>query len=170
MKKLLFLTACFCCVIIAQATCVWNGAGSDELASNPDNWVGGLAPVAGDSILLDGTSDKSMTWDLNISIQDWVQDGYEGIVTVTTVYPDQGSFNTFEILNDCIINSGAFTHSSNSTVQKFRLHLSVGRDLVIGENGSIHADKRGFQVNAGPGKAEGAAYGGCGSHSLGGVS
>ena len=36
--------------IIASVS-IWTGAGSNDLWSNPDNWVGNIAPVAGDSLL-----------------------------------------------------------------------------------------------------------------------
>ena len=42
--------------VVPAATCTWLGTGGNFLASNPANWVGGVAPVAGDSILFPTTS------------------------------------------------------------------------------------------------------------------
>lgn len=37
---------------VSAATLEWSGSGSDNLMSNPDNWVGGSAPVSGDNIVI----------------------------------------------------------------------------------------------------------------------
>ena len=42
--------------VVPAATCTWLGTGGNFLASNPANWVGGVAPVAGDSILFPTTN------------------------------------------------------------------------------------------------------------------
>ncbi|NLB54740.1 MAG: hypothetical protein GX811_03070 [Lentisphaerae bacterium] len=97
------------------ATRVWNGGGANALASTPGNWVGNVPPVTGDDIVLDSTSSKDMTWDLNISVWDWTQDGYVGTVTLATVYPGQGSFTEFIIYGDCKIITGTWTHQANTS-------------------------------------------------------
>lgn len=43
----------------------WNGAGSDNLASNPNNWLGGVVPSTGDVVRFDATNaNKGCFWDL----------------------------------------------------------------------------------------------------------
>jgi len=44
-------------------THTWNGLGADNLASNGDNWVGGVAPAIGDSATFNAGSSKACTWD-----------------------------------------------------------------------------------------------------------
>ena len=67
----------------AQTLRIWNGAGADSLASTPANWVGGAAPVGGDSVQFDGTSLKACDWDLNIGLLNWTQTAaYSGAVTI----------------------------------------------------------------------------------------
>ena len=34
----------------------WTGGGADNLWSNPDNWVGGSVPTAGDRVKINGPS------------------------------------------------------------------------------------------------------------------
>jgi fibronectin-binding autotransporter adhesin len=40
---------------------IWNGAGPDRFWKTPGNWVGGVAPVAGDSLFFGGTTHTTTT-------------------------------------------------------------------------------------------------------------
>ncbi|NLB55877.1 MAG: hypothetical protein GX811_08965 [Lentisphaerae bacterium] len=149
----------------AQNTCTWTGNGTDELASTPENWSDNTAPVAGDAIVLDSSTDKNMTWDLNIPVQSWTQDGYEGVATILTVYSPT-EFYVFRINGDCIVNSGTLTHQGSISEEVFRLAMAIGEDLTIGPDGHINADAKGFAPGNGPGglkTASGGSYGGKGA-------
>ena len=112
--RVLILVAVLAAGVTAQAK-TWNGAGANTLASNPANWVGGAAPVGGDPIVLDTTTNKNMEWDLtNVTVSSWSQVGYNGIVTIDTVY--SGTFTQLQITGDCVISTGTWTHQANTTV------------------------------------------------------
>ena len=144
-------------------TRTWNGAGTDELASNPTNWSGGVAPAANDAIVLDTTSHKSMTWNMtNMTVASWTQSGYLGTVTVATVYNPAG-FTNINITGDCIISNGMWTHAANAAQEVNRLRVHVGGNLVIGKNGTIDATGKGYMNDAGPGVGAAGGYGGQGN-------
>lgn len=70
----------------------WNGAGADNLASNPANWSGSTAPLNNDDIMLDGTSAKDAVWDSYAIPASLILDqGYTGTVTLNSVLPVTGS-------------------------------------------------------------------------------
>lgn len=61
---------------------IWSGLGDNELASNPENWSGGLVPQNGDRVAFDGTS-KNCTWDLAVILGSFsINPGYTGKVTL----------------------------------------------------------------------------------------
>ncbi|NLB55226.1 MAG: hypothetical protein GX811_05585, partial [Lentisphaerae bacterium] len=139
------------------ATRTWTGAGANELASNTANWSGNTVPVAGDDIVLNSGSHKDMTWNLNIPINSWTQDGYEGTVTITTEYT--GSFTNLHVTGNCIINSGTWTHRGPQILETNRLSVTVGGNLTIGVDGVISAAGKGYRQGYGPGKGTGASGG-----------
>ena len=152
----------------------WGGGGINALASNPTNWVGGVAPVAGDAIVLSSAANKNMTWDLNVPLASWTQAGYVGTVAVATVYGTTG-FTNLTILGDCVISNGVWTQSANPAVnyESNRLCVVIGGDLIVGSNAAIDVTARGYRSGwsggpfaYGPGAPSidsGAAYGGVGS-------
>ncbi len=150
-------------------TNVWSGGGTNALASNPTNWVAGTIPVAGDAVLLDSTTNKNMTWDLNIPIQSWTQVGYTGTVTMATVYGTSG-FTNFNILGDCVISNGIWIHSGPQATEVNRLKVTIGGNLTIGTNASINVSSKGYGYKLGPGKGgdfQSGSYGGRGVGSPG---
>lgn len=69
----------------SAATLVWSGEGTDDLASNPVNWSGSVAPQRRSDVVFDSTSSKDCTWDLNITISSFnINPGYNGTVTIDT--------------------------------------------------------------------------------------
>ncbi len=148
---------------VADASVTWGGGGANALASNPTNWVGGIAPVAGDVITLDTNSHKNMTWNMtNMTVQSWTQVGYTGTVTIATVFGATG-FTNFSISGDCIISNGVWTHATNSNGETNRLRISVGGAFVVGSNAVIDANGKGYAATYGPGRGlRGASYGGRG--------
>ena len=145
-------------------TLVWTGAGATALASNGDNWDGGVVPVAGDAIVFNATGqDHPCTWDLDIPLASWTQDGYTNVVTIQTVY-DASGFDCLEIAGNVVLNSGVWTHKANSSAETYRLRVDVGGDMTIGANASINLTKKGYAPGKGPGSPgstkEGAAHGG----------
>lgn len=140
----------------------WGGGGATNsfLASNPTNWVGGVAPVAGDSILLNTTTNKNMTWDLNIPVQSWTQVGYMGTVTVATVYGPAG-FTNLTIVGDCVISNGTWMQTANPAVnyETNRLRATIGGNMTLGTGAVIDVTAKGFTAGNGPGRYIG-TYGG----------
>src|SRR5262245_27523452 len=55
----------------SAATRTWSGGGSDTNWATPLNWVGGVAPIAGDSLIFDGfgrlTNSNNLAVDTNIA-------------------------------------------------------------------------------------------------------
>jgi len=149
-----------------SADLTWDGGGANALASNPTNWVGGMAPVAGDGIVLDATTNKNITWDLNIPIQSWTQVGYVGTVTVATVYGVVG-FTNFNILGNCVMSNGVWTHPANSTNETSRLKVTIAGDLTIGAGAAMDVTGKGYAAGKGPGVGTGGSYGGVGFQAAG---
>ncbi len=87
MKKQFILITCFIflivlCITAHAATLTWTGEGTDELASNPANWLDSITPKNGDNIVFDGTSPKNCTWDINVSLSSLnITSAYIGKVT-----------------------------------------------------------------------------------------
>src|SRR5688572_5152983 len=47
------------------ASIIWSGSGTDALWSNPDNWIGKVAPQQGDNVFFPtGVTNKSAVFDL----------------------------------------------------------------------------------------------------------
>ncbi len=89
MNKQFILVACLISLVILSnnanaATVTWTGGGSDNLASNPANWLGNLIPQYGDNVIFDSTS-KNCTWDLTVDISSLtINSGYTGKVTISS--------------------------------------------------------------------------------------
>ncbi len=61
----------------------WNGGLVNNLASNPENWVGKVHPQNGDDIIFDDTSTMDCTWDLDETYFSLTIDGgYTGVLTL----------------------------------------------------------------------------------------
>ena len=120
----------------ARADVIWTGAGADNLASTAANWSGGVAPAANDAVVLDAATGKAMTWDLDIPLASWTQDGYTGTVTIATVYGGTG-FTNLVVDGNVVLNSGTWTHQDNAKVATYRLRATIGGSLTIGEEAAI---------------------------------
>ena len=131
----------------SEGTRIWTGGGANNLASNPDNWDTGV-PTMGDSVLLDGTSTKDMTWDVgmkDVFVYNWTQTAdYTGTVTFETTY-DQ-TFPYVEISNDVVLSGGMWTHKATGQTTKYRLKAVIGGDLTIAEDATITANEKGFDA------------------------
>ncbi|NLB55762.1 MAG: DUF2341 domain-containing protein, partial [Lentisphaerae bacterium] len=148
-------------------TRTWTGAGANALASNPDNWVGNEAPVEGDAILLNASSHANMTWDLNQQTGSWTQDGYEGVVTINTVYPSAGSFTNLVIVGDCTITSGTWKHGTNTKTPAYWMRVSVTGNLTVGPDAKIDVTNLGYPTKSGLGYITGDCAASHGGHGWG---
>ena len=158
--------AVFCAVAAlspfsAQAI-TWTGGGGTALASNGDNWEGGMAPGAGDAVVLAASSSSNMTWDLDVAVGSWTQDGYTGTVTIATLFGASG-FTNLVITGNCKLNSGTWTHRDNSSAETYRLRVTVGSNMTVGAAARISTTGRGYDVGKGPGTPT-SAYGGAGQY------
>jgi hypothetical protein len=160
-------------MILVNSACwgalrTWDGGGVNALASNPTNWDGNVAPVTDDHIKLDATTNKNMTWNLNVALASWTQVGYMGTVTIETVYGPAG-FTNLSISGNCVISNGVWTQNLNPAVnyESNRLSVTIGGDLIMGTNGGIDVTGRGYTAGKGPspggtsgGNGFGGSYGG----------
>ncbi len=80
---------------------VWDGGGVDNNWSTLANWSGDTLPVAGDSVLFDGTSSKDVTMNnVLATVSGFFMRGYTGTITQT---------NTVTVTNNFEQTSGTFT-------------------------------------------------------------
>lgn len=151
---------------------VWTGLGGNALASTAGNWEGGVAPSAGDYIVLDGSS-SNLTWDAAAPqiVGNWTQtENYGGTVTFQTTYPSySAAFTNFTVAGDASVAGGSWTHlgPQNHADQRYRLSVSIGGDLRVPATGAITAFGKGYSNNQGPGvgawdPGRGASHGGQG--------
>ena len=147
----------------------WTGAGDDALASNPANWLENAAPADLDAVVFDaGGNGHDCTWDLDVPLQSWTQDGYTNRVTIQTVY-DDSAFYSLRIIGDCLLASGSWTHLPNpGNANVYRLKADVGGDMTIGPDAAIDVSGMGYMAHYAPfgvpktSANEGASYGGRG--------
>jgi len=143
------------------ATRYWTGAGANANASTAANWLTDKddpsttgAPAAGDDVVLDGATDKAqkaMTWDLNVALGSWTQNGYTNVVTVQTKYGSTG-FTCLTVNGNVNLQSGSWTHTANSNAETYRLNVACGGDFTVGANAVLDAVGKGYS-NGGPGKS-----------------
>ncbi len=103
-------------------TVKWTGGGSNELASNSNNWSGGAVPQNGDNVVFDNTTPKNCTWDLNINPAFLSTIGYIGTIKLDKSLAINGSLT---------INSGTLSLNNKK--------LDVDGYLLIGINGTLNA-------------------------------
>ncbi len=102
------------------ADLTWSYAGGTALASNPANWIGGVAPTDGDGVLFGNTTPTSpCTWDLALTIASMsVSGSYASTVTLTV---------------DLTVSSGVWLGGGSSAMLDLNGHnLSVQGDWTVG--------------------------------------
>lgn len=120
MKKLYLVFGFVCSVWFAFAQKVWDGGGANNLFSNGLNWVGDLAPVAGEDVIFDGTNTKNCTFNVAFATGNFsINSGYTGVISM-------GSANR-TIGGNFVINDGTFTSTSGQ--------LNVGGNFSLGGTG-----------------------------------
>ncbi|NLB56091.1 MAG: hypothetical protein GX811_10070, partial [Lentisphaerae bacterium] len=146
-----------CCLLLIPvisskaAVRTWIGGSGDGSASIAANWGENDVPGPGDSIYLDANSHEPMIWDLNVPVASWTQDGYQGTVTIKTVYPDKGSFTSLVIEGDCLINSGIWTHMINGSSEVYRMKVVVDGSFTLGIGAELNVESKGYEPQTGPG-------------------
>ncbi len=99
---------------------VWDGGGANNLFSNGLNWVGDVAPIAGEDVIFDGTNTKNCTFNVAFATGNFSMNaGYTGVISI-------GSANR-TIGGNFIINDGTFTSTSGQ--------LNVGANFTLGGTG-----------------------------------
>jgi lysophospholipase L1-like esterase len=87
-------------VSAAPDTHTWDGGGANASASTKENWVGDVAPEAGDSVIFDAGA-LPCSWDLSITLNAFSMNaGYTGIISPTVSFGTTG---------DIIASAGTFT-------------------------------------------------------------
>lgn len=175
----------------------WTGAAGAN-ASTAGSWcddaeltvVSTAAPTNGDDIhLTRGTA--AMTWDLNIYVNSWEQDGYTGTVTFMTgkkngtsstingYTEDNGETRILKVTGDIVFNSGKWGGTAQPSLDSaktawkngqgvYRLIVEAGGNVTIGAGATVNFKGRGFGARSGPGAITAnnsgcATHGGCGS-------
>ena len=194
-----FLIAIAFALPIFSADKYWTGAAGAN-ASLAGSWcddaelqvVSSAAPTTGDDIHLTSGA-VAMTWNLNISVASWEQDGYTGTVTLctgkkngmtTTLYGYTTDNETYvlKVTGDVVVNSGKWQITQqpnyNTTALKgtaayttgqgnYRLILEADGDVTIGAGVTLNAKSLGFRSSQGPaagsGNSNSASHGGMGS-------
>ena len=167
---------------IPSDSCVWMGdSGVDNNASTAANWYQSKMPTKDDKILLAVFSPSNIVWDAGVNglpdtVASWEQTvDYTGTVTFKTVYQnsDDAAFTNFTVTGDCLVNGGKWTSLSNGDGEAYRINVTVGGNLTVGERGTISVQGKGYA----PGKfpagsaigAHAATYSGNFSHIYGDV-
>ena len=146
----------------------WVGGGTDDKASTAENWSLGV-PVNGQAILFDGRfanpSNKNCDWDiLTDTVASWTQNnGYDGTITLRTVYPGKFGMEVLTVTGAMTIESGILTHPQSRTMgdkqaaawdwigdlkanETYRVRIACG-SLVIGANGAIDVKTKGYYAS-----------------------
>jgi hypothetical protein len=108
--------------VFVGTTNTWTGGGADSNCSTAGNWSLGRKPTVGDVILLDGTSNKAITWDASCStaVYSWTQTmAATNTVTFNTTFGT--SFSTFTVAANVQLSSGIWTHADNSSAETYWL-------------------------------------------------
>ncbi len=132
---------------VSSAT--WTGAGSDNLASTPENWTGSVLPSSGDAILLNATSSRDCTWNLNDAYVAFaIGVGYAGTVTIdsastlslsgTYVPPDAPSGLNATALSSSRIDLSWSDNSSGE--QGFKIERKTGAEGTYTQIGTAGAE------------------------------
>ena len=119
------------------ATCTYNGA-----------WD--TAPAAGDDIVITGGT-LSWTADMPHQVASWTQ--FDGTVTFETTYGD--TFPKLEVTGNVVLEGGTWTHKANPACdvrgttsityhRDYRLYVSVGGALTIGQGATVSAKGLGY--------------------------
>ena len=134
----------------AAATKTWVGKKAYN-ASRADNWDPAGAPVDGDDIVFDSTSDAGYdcTWDIDIKPASWRQNGYTKKVTFQTEFDEyEGTApKCIEVSGDVELASGTWTHvklGNGSVLRRYRLYVKVGGNMTIGSDAKIDASMLGY--------------------------
>ena len=121
-----------------EATTATDG---EYLASNGANWSAGHAPLASETVVFDGDfSTLDCTWDAAApkTVAGWNQsNGYTNSVIFKTTFSD----SAFTISGNASIESGRWTlptATSEQTSPLYRIKVSVGGSLTIGNGASIN--------------------------------
>lgn len=149
----------------------WN-AKADGNASVAANWSPVGVPVAGDTIVLDGTSVRAMTWDAGVNelpatVAEWRQNSaYTGTVTFATTYDsvENSSFKVFTVSGDVTLEGGKWTHPANEDKEVWRLRVDIGGNLTVGANASIDCSLKGYAATNFPAGSQPGSHGGALDH------
>lgn len=146
----------------------WVGGGADDKASTAENWSLGV-PQNGQAILFDGRfanpANKNCDWDIDTStVTSWTQNnGYDGTVTLRTVYPGKSGMEVLTVTGAMTIESGTLTHPQSRTMdderdaqwdwigdlkanETYRIRIDCA-SLAIGANGAIDVKTKGYYAS-----------------------
>ncbi|MBI5665336.1 MAG: alkaline phosphatase, partial [Nitrospirae bacterium] len=92
----------------ACVTRIWDGEGTDNLASNADNWSDNTAPQTGEDVVFNGTSTKACDWNIPVELLSLsLNSGYSGTVSINSPLTING---------DLIVSDGTLIQNANVTL------------------------------------------------------
>jgi hypothetical protein len=147
---------------------VWTGGVDNNWETN-GNWSAGLAPVAGDDVVINTAVTVNINAATTVNSLTLGNSG-GGVASVLNFNYDAIAGSPLTTAGDLTVYSGAsITHTAGTSAIVGRINLSVGGNATI--TGSINADGDGYTGGNGPGApandsnyAAGASYGGIGGN------
>ena len=155
---------------------VWTGE-QNSVFGNGANWLGGVAP--GENDVAEIPSAASITISSATSVGGLFLGGGSGSVTFTCRAPVEIAgplyvgTNATLVLDSpasvggyCIVD-GTATHTAGANAETYKIDLSVDGDMLISEEGKVHANAKGYSPEKGPScgfLGAGGSHGGCGSY------
>ncbi len=123
--------------LILDKTIVWNGMGSNKLASNPSNWSGNVVPQSGDKIVFNDSSSKDCTWDISIAPALFTTtSAYTGTVTLNEYLSITGNLTvaagTLNLNDNDLLVYGYFLIGAGATVRATSSTIEVKGDWANG--------------------------------------
>jgi len=136
---------------VRAAGITWDGSESSDWTVG-DNWVGGVAPISTDDVIIDGSYTHAPTLDLT-SGTTTINSLALGATAASTLTLSNGNSTTKKLVVTGDVNIGAngtLTHTANTTEQTHTINLEAA-NLTIASGGTINVNEKGFQHSEGAG-------------------
>jgi phosphodiesterase/alkaline phosphatase D-like protein len=165
--------------IVSATTRVWDGGGNDTIWSNTLNWSSNTVPIAGDTVIFDGTYVGTTTVDViaNNLASITLDTGFTGGVVEFPPYVVGGTTSSLTLTGNLTVTEGTMIFEGDSHIDSVSGtavndgtgYTITAASITVGASGKISADGEGFEQGIGPGMtlgdsagAPGGSYGGLG--------
>lgn len=136
---------------------IWDGGGSDNLASTPTNWSGDSLPLTTDVAIFNETSSQHAIINATFPITlagIIIESGYNGIITQTNELNVSGDFNldggTYVLPDPTSTDltvEGEFNHT-NGTLRQSQIINGTSATFLYIEDGASNIKYRGINIDA----------------------